>query len=56
MFLGVALGLLLAPHRGEVTRRKIARRAGEAREEVKKAVEDLRERRGDQGEEDDEEV
>ncbi len=53
--IGVVAGILLAPHRGEVTRRKIVRQAGDKRDEVIEAVEDLIERRppsnGDQGEE-----
>ena len=54
-FIGVVAGILLAPHRGEVTRRKIVRQAGDKRDEVIEAVEDLVERRppsnGDQAEE-----
>ena len=42
---GVAAGLLMAPHKGDVTRRKIVRQAGEKRDEVMEAVEDLIERR-----------
>ena len=53
--IGVVAGILLAPHRGEVTRRKIVRQAGDKRDEVIEAVEDLVERRspsnGDQAEE-----
>ncbi|MEE3259012.1 MAG: YtxH domain-containing protein [Candidatus Latescibacterota bacterium] len=51
---GMAVGVLLAPHKGDVTRRKIVRQAGETRDEVIEAVEDLIERRetpnGDGGE------
>ena len=43
--LGVVAGILLAPHRGDVTRRKIVRQAGAKRDEVMEAVEDLIERR-----------
>ena len=43
---GVAAGVLMAPHKGNVTRRKIVRQAGEKRDEVMEAVEDLIERRG----------
>ncbi len=43
---GVVAGILLAPHRGDVTRRKIVRQAGDKRDEVVEAVEDLIERRG----------
>ena len=42
---GVAAGVLMAPHKGNVTRRKIVRQAGEKRDEVMEAVEDLIERR-----------
>jgi gas vesicle protein len=53
--IGAVAGILLAPHRGEVTRRKIVRQAGDKRDEVIEAVEDLVERRppsnGDQAEE-----
>jgi gas vesicle protein len=42
---GLAVGILLAPHRGDVTRRKIVRQAGEKRDRVVEAVEDLIEKR-----------
>jgi gas vesicle protein len=41
LILGAVLGLLLAPQRGEVTRRRILRRAGAARDDVIDKVEDL---------------
>lgn len=41
LIVGAALGMLLAPRRGEVTRRRILRRAGEARDGVIEKVEDL---------------
>jgi hypothetical protein len=31
----------MAPHRGDITRRKLARRAGEKRDQVVEKVEDL---------------
>ncbi|MBM3277922.1 MAG: YtxH domain-containing protein [Candidatus Handelsmanbacteria bacterium] len=43
--IGGALGLLLAPHRGDITRRKLSRRAGETRDQAIQAVEELMERR-----------
>ena len=42
---GGAGGMVMAPHKGDVTRRKIVRQAGEKRDEVMDAVEDLIERR-----------
>ena len=38
---GSVLGVLLAPHRGGITRKKIRRRMDEARDQVSEAVEDL---------------
>ncbi len=38
---GAVLGVLMAPHRGDITRRKLARRAGEKRDQVVEKVEDL---------------
>lgn len=43
--IGGALGLLLAPHRGDITRRKLTRRAGETKDQVIQAIEELMERR-----------
>jgi hypothetical protein len=40
MAIGTAMGMLMAPHRGEITRRKIARRAEETRDQVVEAVEE----------------
>jgi gas vesicle protein len=41
LVIGCALGVLLAPHRGEVTRRKLRRRVEEARDQVSEKMEDL---------------
>ena len=38
--MGSALGVLLAPHRGDITRRKIVRTAEGAKDQVVEAVED----------------
>lgn len=38
---GVAIGMLLAPHSGPVTRRKIMRSAGEAKDQVAEVLDDL---------------
>jgi len=43
--LGGLLGLLMAPHRGDITRRKISRRVGETRDQVVQAVEELLEKK-----------
>ncbi len=37
--IGAALGVLTAPHRGKVTRTKLARKAEEAREQILETVE-----------------
>ena len=41
LIVGAVVGMLLAPQRGEVTRRRILRRAGKARDGVIDKVEDL---------------
>lgn len=40
---GFAFGLLSAPHSGAVTRRKIIRTAGEAKDQVTESIDDLEE-------------
>jgi hypothetical protein len=47
VLLGAALGVISAPHRGDVTRRTIVRQAGATRDQVVEAVEDFVERRAD---------
>ena len=56
VLIGTAMGVLSAPHRGVVTRRKIVRQAGVARDQVVDAVEDFVERRAEGGEADNGEV
>lgn len=43
LIMGSALGLLLAPHRGTVTRRRIKRKIEDAKDQVSETVEDIRE-------------
>lgn len=38
---GSILGVLIAPHRGEITRRKLKRRIGEMRDQIEETVDDL---------------
>ena len=40
---GLAFGLLIAPHSGAVTRRKIIRSADEAKDQVTEVIDDLEE-------------
>ena len=40
---GVTLGLLTAPHRGTITRRKIKRKIEDAKDQVSEGVEGVRE-------------
>ncbi len=55
IIVGGALGMLIAPHRGDITRRKIVRKAGQTKDQVVEKVEDLmvhrREAAGDVDEE-----
>ncbi len=41
LLLGTALGMLFAPHRGDVTRRKLQRRAAELRDQVGEAADSV---------------
>lgn len=41
IMIGGALGLLMAPHRGDISRRKIAKKAEATKEQVVEKVEDL---------------
>lgn len=52
--LGAVMGILMAPHRGDITRRKLARRAEETRDQVVEKVEDLMVHRSEDEEDGDE--
>ena len=41
LIIGSALGVLYAPHRGEITRRKIRRKVDDVKDQMDEAVEDL---------------
>lgn len=41
LVVGVAMGILMAPHRGQITRRKLARQAAGTRDQVMEAVEEM---------------
>ena len=49
---GAAVGMLLAPHRGDITRRKLVRRVGQTRDQVVDKVEDLMVHRREEAEAD----
>ncbi|MCY3762127.1 MAG: YtxH domain-containing protein [Gemmatimonadetes bacterium] len=53
---GSALGVLLAPHRGDITRRKITRAAGETKDQVVEKVEDLMVHRREDGNDEEEAI
>ena len=40
--IGTALGWLTAPHRGDITRRKIKRKIGDVQDQADEVMEDLR--------------
>lgn len=40
---GIAFGIMIAPHSGAVTRRKIWRTAGEAKDQVSEVIDELEE-------------
>ena len=42
LVVGSALGVLFAPHRGDITRRKIRRKVEDTRDRVSEEVEDLK--------------
>jgi gas vesicle protein len=44
LVVGAALGVLLAPHRGDITRRRLVRRAGQTKDQVVGAMEGLLEK------------
>ena len=39
VLVGGVLGVMLAPHRGDITRRKVVRKAGDTKDQVVEAVE-----------------
>ena len=41
LMVGALLGILFAPHRGDVTRRKLRRRAEELRDQVEEAADSV---------------
>lgn len=53
---GSALGVLLAPHRGDITRRKITRAAEETKDQVVEKVEDLMVHRREDGNDEEEAI
>ena len=42
LLVGSAVGVLFAPHRGQITRRKIRRKVEDVRNQVDETVEDLK--------------
>ncbi len=42
LIIGSALGVLYAPHRGEITRRKVRRKVDDVKDQVGEAVEGLK--------------
>ena len=42
LIIGSALGVLYAPHRGEITRRKVRRKMDDVKDQVDEAVEGLK--------------
>ncbi len=44
LLVGSAVGVLFAPHRGQITRRKIRRKVEDVRDQVDETVEDLKKR------------
>lgn len=56
LVVGSALGVLLAPHRGDITRRKITRAAEETKDQVVEKVEDLMVHRREDGNDEEEAI
>lgn len=54
--IGSTLALLLAPHRGDITRGKLARKAEDAKDQVVEKVEDLMVHHREENHHDDEEA